>query len=349
MSSRALAAAALAFLALVVACGKQGDPLPPLRTVPKTTNDLTVRQQGGVLLLEMGYPATTSGGIALGGIDAVEVRQLATLAPEGQAPPIDAQAFETGAKPLLTLRGADLGATVTGDRIQIQLPLEQPLPETPQALTFAVKTVKARETSATSNRVTIVPLPPPASPRDLEVEPGPNGIALSWQLDGDDPEGFDIYRRQARNRGYGAPLAQVGGDARSFIDRDARFEQRYIYTVRTVASRNPPIASAEAGEREVDYRDRFAPPLPANFVALGEKGSVRLRWDPSPADDVAGYVLYRREPGREFHRLLEDPVTGVEHVDRGLAAGLSYDYRIQAVDRLGNESELSAPVSATVR
>ena len=50
------------------ACGKKGDPLPPLRTVPMLTQDLTVTQQGRLILLELGYPGTTSSGQALGGI-----------------------------------------------------------------------------------------------------------------------------------------------------------------------------------------------------------------------------------------------------------------------------------------
>lgn len=339
----------LAAAVALTACGKQGDPLPPLRVVPITTNDLAVRQQGSVILLGMSYPAVTTSGAALGGVDAVELLQLVSPAPEGVAPELDVAAFTSGASALLTLKGTDLGATVTGDQIQIQLPLDLPLAEANQALTFAVLTKKANETSALSNRVTIVPRNPVEAPGRLEVEPGPNGVTLSWSFDGDDPEAFEIYRRQARNRGYGEALAQVPGDKRSFVDRGARFEERYIYTVRTVASRNPPISSGEAGEREVDYQDRFPPPLPANFVALGEAGSARLRWDASPAADVRGYVLYRKDPGRDFHAIVDAPITGTELVDRGLAAGLVFEYRIQVIDQVGNESELSAPVRVTIR
>lgn len=119
--------------------------------------------------------------------------------------------------------------------------------------------------------------------------------------------------------------------------------------MRALASLEPPIQSAEAGEREIEYADRFAPPLPRNFVALAERASVRLRWDPSAATDVAGYILYRREPGRDFHRLGQDPIAGTEYVDRGLVTGFSCSYRIQVVDREGNESELSDPITTTAR
>ena len=150
-------------------------------------------------------------------------------------------------------------------------------------------------------------------------------------------------------RGYGEAIHRVGGDQRTYVDSSASYGSRYIYTVRTVASVNPLIHSDEAGEREVEYEDVFAPPLPANIVALAERAAVRLRWDPSTAEDVAGYILYRREPGRDFHRLTPDLVTGVEYLDRGLASGLTYAYRLRVVDKVGNESELSRPVETTTR
>ncbi|MEO1083357.1 MAG: hypothetical protein AAFY88_03875, partial [Acidobacteriota bacterium] len=63
----------LAVLVLAAACGKQGDPLPPLRTIPIVTKDLEVRQQGSSVLFELTYPATTSAGMVLGGIDSLEL------------------------------------------------------------------------------------------------------------------------------------------------------------------------------------------------------------------------------------------------------------------------------------
>jgi len=364
-SATALVLAAALFAPLLAACGKKGDPLPPLRIVPQTTQNLKIQQQGGLLLLEMAYPSTTTSGMLLGGIDSVELLQLVKPAPEiepeeeaeeGEAeetgpaplPPVDRNEFTSVAQPLLELRGSELGAATVGDRIQIRIPLPDPLPEERQLYAFGVRTVKGEEVSALSNLALVIPTAPPSPPSGLELGPGAQGIELSWVYEGE-AAAFDIYRREAQERGYAAPLRRVTGDYEKYLDRTAEFGKRYIYTVRTLSQAQPPITSADAKEVEVDYEDRYAPPLPRNFVALGERGRVRLRWDPVDVPDLAGYVIYRREPGRDFQRLNQEPMAVEEFISDGLASGLTFDFRIQSVDELGNASELSPPISATVR
>jgi hypothetical protein len=346
-----LALVALAALLVLPGCGKKGDPLPPLRNIPLKTNDLDIRQQGRIILFDMGYPATTINGLALGGIDSVELLELVKpLLDDGEPPKVENREFEAVARPVLTLRGSELGSAIAGDRIQFQLPLSEELPEKPVASFFAVRTQKGEEVSSLSNRVSLVVGEPPPAPAELTLEGLAQGIRLSWELETEkDVEGFDVFRREAQVRSYGESLRRISGEHRTYIDKDARYGQRYIYTVRTVGSTDPLVWSAEAGDREIHYEDRFPPPLPKNFVALGERGRVRLRWDPSEADDVLGYVLYRKEPGRDFHPVWEEPLDTTEYTNDGLVAGFSYAYRIQVVDTEGNRSELSDPVTTTVR
>lgn len=353
----------LALLVLLPAtgCGKKGDPLPPLRSIPLPTSDLTVRQQGRLIFFDLAYPTVTMAGMALDGIDALELYVMTKPLPPPPPPPppgtpaappvwpsAEPAEFEAAGKLLQTFSGADLQSAVAGDRLQFQLPLAEPLPATPTATIYAVRASKGDEKSGFSNRVTLVAREPMAPPRNLGVEASAEGVSLSWESD-PGAEGFDVFRREAQSKAYGQAIARVPGGERAFVDRTAEFGKRYIYTVRAVATANPLVHTDPAGEREVDFEDRFGPPAPANLIALGERGAVRLRWDASVAKDVKGYLVYRKDPGRDFLRLTPEPIAATEFTDRGLSSGLTFEYVVQAVDNAGNESPRTAPVSTVTR
>lgn len=343
---------ALALLPLA-ACGKKGDPMPPLRTIPLPTTDLTVRQQGRLIFFDLAYPNVTVSGMALDGIDALELYAMTKPIPPGTPPgtpwpSAETAEFEAAGKLLQRFSGADLQSQVAGDRLQFQLPLAETLPATPTATIYAVRAVKGAETSSYSNRVTLVAREPMAPPRNLAVEAQADGIRVGWESE-PGAEGFDIFRRDAQSKSYGQAIARVPGGDRNFIDKTAAFGNRYIYTVRAVATANPLVHSDPAGEREVGYEDRFAPPTPGSLIALGERGAVRLRWDASAAADLRGYLVFRKDPGRDFLRLTPEPIAATEFTDRGLSSGLTFEYAVQAVDKAGNESPRTAPVSTVTR
>ena len=335
----------------IVGCGKKGEPLPPLRTIPLPTTDLSVYQQGRLILFDLAYPSTTLSGLPLGGIDTLELYAMTKpLPPDAGAawPSAEPAEFEAAGKLLQRFSGADLQAAVAGDRLQFQLPLASPLPSSPLATIYAVRSTKAGETSNYSNRVTLVAREPMAPPKGLAVEAQADGIHLRWESDAA-AQGFDIFRRDAQNKSYGQAIARVPGGERVFVDQTASYGNNYIYTVRAVANANPLVHSDPAGEREVGYEDRYAPPVPGNILALGERGTVRLRWDASPGTDVAGYLIWRKDPARDFTKLTATPLLATEFTDRGLASGLTFEYVLQAVDKSGNESPRSAPVSVVTR
>jgi hypothetical protein len=168
----------------------------------------------------------------------------------------------------------------------------------------------------------------------------------------DQVRGFNVYRRAASERTYGEPLRSLPRRARTFVDESAIFGQRYIYAVSAVAERRPVLVESDLGEEvEISYRDRFPPDAPTGVLALAQEGPrVRVVWRPVDASDLAGYRVYRLDPeSGEPRPLHEEPVTRTELVDEDVTPGVTYTYRVRAVDRSGNESELSEPAGATVR
>lgn len=331
-----------AALAAVSGCGKQGVPLPPLRAIPAPTKDLAVVQQGPRLLLSFTYPATTPAGTALEGISSVQILSATRQATaEGQASPMDPRAFTTAAKPVQTVAGADLTAATSGSRIDVALPLPAaPAGGPPQASYFAVRTFgKNGDESDLSNVVAVVPKTPPAAPERITVTARADGVQVEWSPVEGATAGYNVYRRGAQERAHGKPVHTSGAQERSWLDTTARFGQSYIYTVTALAQQQPILESAITSEHEVRYADRFAPPPPTELVALAERGRVRLVWRPSEAEDLAGYLVYRRsDAAGEWERVTPQPGEAAEFVDTGVRSGRTYFYRVTAVDQAGNES-----------
>ncbi|MFL6292720.1 MAG: fibronectin type III domain-containing protein [Thermoanaerobaculia bacterium] len=341
----------------LVACGNQGDPAPPLRSVPAPTSDLKVRQQGNRLLLDFAFPQTTPAGMALGGITSIEVWEAVQPAPrEGKPAPIDARVFQSAATQKLKLAQADVAPATFGNRILIPLPLPEPAPAAPQAPPqaryYAVRTTgPTGDRSDFSNQVAIVPGTPPAAPERLSVTARPDGVLVEWSGT-EGAAAYNVYRRGADERSLGQPIHSAGPQERSWLDNTARLGQSYIYGVTAVLSplggQDPLVESAVASEQEVRYQDRFPPPPPLELVALAEGGRVRLVWRAAEAEDLAGYYVYRRGAEGDFERITPQPLQDTELVDSGVSAGQTYSYRVTAVDKLGNESGPGAEVRASV-
>lgn len=252
------------------------------------------------------------------------------------------------------IEGAELQAAISGDRVLLRLPLgELPAPEVPEderdMEIFAIITVSSRGLgSELSNLVKILPRTPPEPPGQIETEPSSNGINVVWR--GDDPEvGFRVYRRDAASRAYGVPIAEPGPEARSHLDQTTSFDTSYVYTVTAVALETPLVESALGAEREVQYEDRYPPKPPKGLIVLAEAGRARVLWEPSAADDLAGYLVYRRSAdGSGFDRLRNEPSLELEYLDSDVASGRGYSYYVSAIDLSGNESEAGETVDVEV-
>jgi hypothetical protein len=263
----------------------------------------------------------------------------------------DPTEFNSTARLVDTLNAAAIEKATDGDKLTLLVDLGEASHEE-RAHTFAVKTYASEKLpSAFSNLATLVQRVPPPPPTDFQVIPEASGIRLTWaELQESEEEriAIRIYRRSAQSRLYGQPLTRLPGNAIEHLDRSAVFGERYIYAVTALGHENPIAESFFGGEREIDYADRFAPAPPANLIALAEAGRVRLLWDASTEDDVVGYVVFRRQAAADFLRLNDEPTLDVEYSDRTVEAGTTYDYRVSAVDRIGNQSEPSASVIARV-
>jgi hypothetical protein len=96
--------------------------------------------------------------------------------------------------------------------------------------------------------------------------------------------------------------------------------------------------------------DEEAPAPPSAVVARGQERHFDVSWQPSPADDVLAYRIYRSDGGNNHRPVGTQRNAWTRYVDFVDGPGRSASYRVSAIDLAGNESALSpASMAATTK
>jgi len=89
----------------------------------------------------------------------------------------------------------------------------------------------------------------------------------------------------------------------------------------------------------------------SSFTASAEKRYVALNWSLTQTSDPAAFNVWRATADGEFTRVTSSPVTAptleFAWIDIAVTPGITYQYKIQALDTRGN-STMFGPVSVTV-
>lgn len=365
------------------ACGKRGDPQPPLPRAPTAIKDLSVHQEGVEAVLTFSYPDRLLTGLPLTDLAAVEIYRVANPPSTLTSPPAatsSSNAPRTDEAPGAGARRAALNARLAEeafyteaarvDRLSIamiaqatrgaQIVYRDSLTRIfakgsePPALAYAVVSVRqGGQRSPLSNIALISPEVPPDAPEILAVTAEEGRVCLEWR----EPEadllnrrpakvgGYFVYRREFSEDAYGLPLNKNPIAGTAWVDVAPPYGG-LLYTVRATLSEKPKISGPPAAEAGIDYRDVFAPPTPRRLDALSEGKLVRLVWDPVSAPDLAGYVILRGEGGGPLERLTRDLLHDSFYNDEKVETGRQYRYVVKAVDTAGNQSPPSPEATA---
>lgn len=323
---------ALALLvAVVVACGKRGDPRPPVPVIPQATSDLVVTQRGAKLILSWSYPALTTAGRSLTGVRRIVVHRYVEELPVPQAgrdpntmlpgdidttiprpvalfskiPQIASAQFARLSTRLESIESANLPAATTGAKLTFEdTPPFRSIDGRPVRVNYAVVTEGDEARGDFSNLAIIVPLDVPVAPVGLTATAAAEGVTLSWSrpstaaTGGDAPVllGYNVYRSpvgQAPDL-FSTPINNTPVTAPTYTDAPPYGEHEY--RVSAVASVGTPrIESDPSAPVRATFKDLVPPPAPATVTPLVETKVVRLIWDAVEAADLAGYKVYRSE------------------------------------------------------
>ncbi|HEX3109458.1 MAG TPA: hypothetical protein VHU41_10225, partial [Thermoanaerobaculia bacterium] len=176
------------FLLATIACGKRGDPRPPVPIIPKATSDLVVTQRGTKVILTWSYPSLTVAGKNLTDIRRVVVYRASEELPVATAgtidtsnpqpvslfakiPPLTPTQFAKQRSRLDAIDSTALPAVTNGARLVYEnTPQLHTTDGRPIRQTYAVVTETTSARSDLSNLAAIVPVDVPSPPYDLKAE-----------------------------------------------------------------------------------------------------------------------------------------------------------------------------------
>ncbi len=92
--------------------------------------------------------------------------------------------------------------------------------------------------------------------------------------------------------------------------------------------------------------DTEAPAAPTSLTAEPREASVALSWDASAEADLGGYMVLRAEKSTMQWNTIARQLTTNRYVDNTCRQGVSYIYKVKAVDQSQNQSECSDVVEA---
>ncbi|MEO0070225.1 MAG: hypothetical protein ABIK18_05490 [candidate division WOR-3 bacterium] len=194
--------------------------------------------------------------------------------------------------------------------------------------------------------------PPPNQVTKIVFSVGKDYIKLEWDYPKwtgrkeDIVVGFNIYKRSLEEGEFKKVLPFPylrTGERIFYIDRKVEEGKTYEYYLTAVD-----LIGAEGPKSEVvvvKVKDITPPPPPLEVVATPEEGEIVITWEPSLAEDVVGYNIYRSwSIHGEFKRINKEPIPKEERrfVDKDVSAtGMLYVYRVSAIDDDGLEGEKS--------
>jgi pectin methylesterase-like acyl-CoA thioesterase len=184
----------------------------------------------------------------------------------------------------------------------------------------------------------------PAAPKSLVATGSETGISLDWADNAEADLAGYVVSRATTSGGTYTVLTTTPTTASQFVDTTAPAGATVYYRVSAKDLSGNTSSTASAIAARVDTT---APGVVDGVQVVAGDATVSLTWAPVQAADLAGYLVYRSTDGGAPVKLTGTAQATTAFVDRTAANGTTYAYTVAAVDKAGNASAPSAPVSAT--
>ena len=352
-------------------CGAPGEPAPPSPQIPAAINDLGAHQVGDTVELTFSVPSKSTLGERLKETPTMEILR-GGLNPDGLPDP-------------KSFRVADTipGSLVSNYQQRNKVFFLDPVPpedvrnDKGKSIVYHVRArVSNKRTSPNSNDVTVSLYPVPEHLSSLDARLTENGIELRWspptRTSGGEPlpkvDEYHVYRgeldpasadkatQDPQKAVWKHPPLEIGEtQATEYVDSAVDNGRIYGYVMRSaIYAGGALLESGDSNLKIVVARDTFPPAAPQGLVAAlspgeGGKPVVDLSWSLNVEPDLEGYRVYRSEQeGSRGLLLTPEQLPTPAYRDISAQPGKGYWYTVTAMDRAGNESAPSSPVSVEI-
>lgn len=355
-------------MAAALACGKRGNPLPPLRPVPARIADASAVRTGQTVTIKFTVPAANLDGTTPPSISRIDV--FALQAAQGVTPPAagaiasERRNFraslavvvpppDEATPPATPAKGLVAGgAGVFTDQLANVDP-------TAVALAYVLVPVSGmgRGRQGPPSPPLIVPVgSPPVAPAEVSLTSDEANVHAAWQV-ATSTTGltYQLVRVGAGGEplegsaGLAIPVAANGAEASFPVE----FGKEICVAVRpSIVTGRVTVEGPLSRPACLTAVDRYAPPAPSGFQAVQEGTGVLLSWSAVTASDLAGYVVLRgADSGDSLQPLMRTPIKETTYRDTTVKPGVTYFYAVYAEDTAApaNVSQLSGRQTVTVR
>ncbi|MFH0887433.1 MAG: hypothetical protein V1843_04620, partial [bacterium] len=195
---------------------------------------------------------------------------------------------------------------------------------------------------------------PPAPPTGLRAIKGYTAISLSWNANIEsDLVGYNVYRYIPSST---TPVTYTKINisivkTASYLDlMDAANMvegMSYVVTAIDTSGNESAYSTAATPTESGGGADTVPPEVPFGLTATAGDNWVRLDWIVGSDVDLAGYKIYRKSSANSTYARIALAGVTAFYLDTTVINGITYTYKISAIDFSGNESAYSAEISVT--
>ncbi|MGO8671772.1 MAG: choice-of-anchor tandem repeat GloVer-containing protein, partial [Capsulimonadaceae bacterium] len=182
-------------------------------------------------------------------------------------------------------------------------------------------------------------IPLPSTPTGLTATAGESQISLSWTASTGETS-YNIYRGTATGAESSTPVGAATGTA--YTDTGLTSSVAYFYTVAAVNGGGTSAQSTEASATP----EPPVPAAPTGLSATAGNAQVALSWTASTG--ATSYSIYRGTASGAEGSTAVGTATSTTDTDTGLTNGVTYYYKVAAINGGGTSSQSSEAFATPV-